>query len=146
MNFGKVFCEECRDDVRYIVKGVILEGTIRGEAYSYEGKAAYCKQCGAKIYTAEINDYNLEALYDAFREKHYIISHRKIREIPEKYGIGKRPLSLLLGWGELTFTRYYEGDIPTRQYADVLQKIYESPQYYIEMLEQNKDYLPWYQG
>ena len=58
--------------------------------------------------------------------------------IPEKYDIGKRPLSLLLGWGELTFSRYCDGDIPTRQYSDILQRIYNEPQFYSELLEANK--------
>ena len=62
-----------------------------------------------------------------------------ILEIPEKYAIGKRPLSLLLGWGEQTFSRYCDGDMPTKQYSEILQKIYDEPAYYAEILENNKD-------
>ena len=61
--------------------------------------------------------------------------------IPKKYAIGKRPLSLLLGWGEQTFSRYCDGDIPTKQYSDILTKIYNDPIYYAEILETGKTYL-----
>jgi len=62
----------------------------------------------------------------------------KILEIPQKYNIGKRPISLLLGWGEMTFTRYCDGDMPTKQYSDVLQRIYDDPAFYLSLLEENK--------
>lgn len=64
-----------------------------------------------------------------------------ILSIPEKYSIGKRPLSLLLGWGEQTFTRYCDGDIPTKQYSEILLRIYNEPSYYSELLENGKDNL-----
>ena len=35
-----------------------------------------------------------------------------------KYNIGKRPLSLLLDWGELTITRYLKGMPPKKEYLD----------------------------
>ena len=132
------FCEECRDDVEYKVTEVPMTGTIKGVEYHYEGKEARCANCNTRIYVPEINDYNLAALYDAYRQKNGIVPLDIIRKIPKKYAIGKRPLSLLLGWGEQTFSRYYDGDIPTRQYSDVLTKIYEEPKYYAELLEAGK--------
>lgn len=141
MEKGKVFCEECRKDVDFRVNGKQLTGNIKGEVYKYKGKVAHCAECGAKIYVAEINDFNLRALYDEYREKNDIISLNKILEICSKYNIGKRPLSLLLGWGEQTFSRYCDGDIPTRQYSDILKKIYEDPFYYNRLLEENKSNL-----
>ena len=37
-----------------------------------------------------------------------------IESIMSKYNIGKRPLSLLLDWGELTITRYLKGMPPKK--------------------------------
>ena len=92
MKDKKVFCEECRNDVEYTVAGKQLTGMIKGEAYSYSGKVAHCIDCGSEIYADEVNDFNLKALYDKYREKHCIISLDTILKIPEKYAIGKRPL------------------------------------------------------
>ena len=139
MNERKVFCEECRNDVAFTVIDKQLEGNIKDEIYTYMGKEAYCADCGSEIYAAEINDFNLQALYDAYREKNNIVSLKVILAIPEKYAIGKRPISLLLGWGEQTFSRYCDGDMPTKQYSDILKMIYEDPCYYAEILEKNKE-------
>lgn len=141
MNTNKTFCEECRKDIEYLIKPVLMKGKLKGEEYEYTGEKAVCSICGSEVYTAEVEDRNLKALYDVYREKNGIISLEKILEIPQKYNIGKRPLSLLLDWGEMTFSRYCDGDMPTKQYSDILQKIYDEPKYYKDLLEKNKDNL-----
>jgi len=141
MTEKKVFCVECRDDVSYNTSIVQMTGKIKGEEYTYEGKAAHCDNCGSEIYVDEVNDFNLKMLYDEYRSANGIVSLDTVLKIPEKYAIGKRPLSLLLGWGELTFSRYCDGDVPTKQYSDIIQKIYNEPEYYSELLESNKDRL-----
>ncbi len=141
MSERKLFCEECRKDVPFTVMDKQIEGTIKGEVYTCLGKAAHCADCGSEIYVDEINDFNLKALYDAYREKNAIVSLDTILKISEKYAIGKRPISLLLGWGEQTFSRYCDGDIPTKQYSDILQRIYDDPNFYDEILEMNKENL-----
>ena len=138
----KIFCENCRNDVEYNVIEEQMIGTIKGETYTYTGKVAKCKECKSDIFVNSISDYNLKALYDVYREKNGIISLEKILEICEKYNISKRPLSLLLGWGEQTYSRYCNGDIPSKQYSDILNKIYENPVFYSELLENSKEKLP----
>ena len=137
----KSFCEECRNDVDYIEAVAPMVGTIKEKAYHYVGKEAHCADCGSQLFIPELSDYNLRALYDVYRKENHIISLEQIREIPEKYTIGKRPLSLLLGWGEQTFSRYADGDMPTKQYSDILVRIYNDPAFYSELLEANKGSL-----
>lgn len=69
MGERKVFCEECRNDVEFTVANKQMEGTVKGETYTYLGKAAYCIDCGSEIYVKEINDFNLNELYDKYRNK-----------------------------------------------------------------------------
>ncbi len=138
MNEKQTFCEECRNDVAYSLEIVSMKGTLRGDEYNYIGKKATCAKCGTEVYVAQIGDENLKALYDAYRQKNDIISLEKILEIPDKYNIGKRPLSLLLDWGEMTFNRYCEGNMPTKQYSDVLQRIYDDPAFYLSLLDKKR--------
>lgn len=141
MSTEKVFCEECRSDVSYAEASVPMIGTIKEKKYHYVGKEAHCADCGAQLFVPELSDFNLRALYDTFRTENGLISLKQILEIPEKYAIGKRPLSLLLGWGEQTFSRYADGDMPTKQYSDTLLRIYNDPAFYSELLEANKGNL-----
>lgn len=137
----KVFCENCRADVEYTVEEKDLIGKIRGEEYHYVGKEARCIHCNSAVDVDDISAENLKSLYDVYRKTHGIVSLEKIQAIPDKYAIGKRPLSILLGWGEHTFTRYYYGDMPTRQYSEILMRLFDDPSYYLEILETNKERL-----
>ena len=141
MTRNLIFCEECRDDVEYTITEVPMIGKIKGIEYHYIGKEVRCVKCNTSVYVPEINDSNLKALYEVYRKENGIVSLDIILAIPKKYAIGKRPLSLLLGWGEQTFSRYCDGDIPTKQYSEILTKIYDDPIYYAELLEAGKENL-----
>ena len=134
-----VFCAECRKDVNFVTKETVFKRTLIDNEYSFIGLETYCAECGNPIYVSEIEDNNLSLLYDAYRKANDIISLDEILSIPKKYAIGKRPLSLLLGWGEQTFTRYCNGDMPSKQYSDILRRLYNEPIYYNELLQNNKD-------
>ena len=83
-----------------------MEANLKGEIYRYAGKRAFCKECNSEVFVS-----NLKNLYNEFRKQNNIISLEHILEIPKKYNIGKRSLSLLLGWGGQTFIRYCDGDM-----------------------------------
>lgn len=141
MDNKKIFCDECREYSNYTIKNISVEDTIKGRKYTYEGKRAFCDCCGSEVFVDEVMDFNLKAMYDEYRRKNDIISLEDIKEIPKKYDIGKRPLSLLLGWGEQTFSRYLDGYIPSKEYSDTLKRIYNDPNYYNIILEENKSNL-----
>jgi len=133
------FCEQCHDMVDYYVKKDQKSKEIKGEEITYIGKEAYCNNCDENIFIAEIRDYNLEKLDEEYRKYKNIILVSDIKKILDKYNVGKRPLSLLLGWGETTLTRYLDGDIPSKSYSNILKKVLEDPEYMKKLLEDNID-------
>lgn len=139
MNKQKVFCPECRREVPYRTEEILDKAELRGKEYSFTAHRAYCVECGEEVYVAALEDLRLKALYDSYRIENDIISLEEIQALPDRYNIGKRPLSLLLGWGEQTFSRYYEGDMPTKQYSDILKNIAESPAFYLSLLDKGKN-------
>jgi uncharacterized phage-associated protein len=136
-----VLCEFCRDMVKYSIKDVSKVTVIRGKQYHYVGKEANCEECKSEIFVPNIHDYNLEQLDHAYRQQEQLVTISEIREVLEKYKIGKRPLSLLLGWGEVTLTRYVNGDIPTKQYSDILKRLGRDQSFMLDILERNKDLI-----
>ena len=133
------FCERCHDKVEYSIREEKMTKNIKGKEIEYIGKVAICSECGSEMFVADIRDYNLGMLDMVFREKEGLISVSEMELILDKYNIGKRPLSLLLGWGEGTLTRYLDGDIPTKQYSDTLKTILNDLNYMKELLEENKN-------
>lgn len=65
----------------------------------------------------------------------------QLLSIMERYHIGKKPLSKLLGWGDTTIMRYLNGVEPNYEFAMKIQHLAENPFEYIQILEQNKGYI-----
>ncbi len=135
----KVFCQECNTQVELKEENINVEERFRGKRIKYPAKTAYCSICDSKISLKEVKDYNKRSLDAAYRKEEGLISIEDIHKILDKYAIGKRPLSLLLGWGEGTLTRYLDGDIPSKPYSDTLLNILYDEEFFKDILEQNKD-------
>jgi len=135
----KAFCEECRDYANYQIKENERTKEIKDKVIKFKEKIAYCSECGSEIFVSELRDENLVAMDREYRMKEGLIFLSEIVDILEKYEIGKRPMSLLLGWGETTLTRFINGDIPSKTYSDLLKRMYESPEDFLELLIKNKD-------
>lgn len=141
MKEKKVFCEECRKLVNYKISEKETTRKLKDTNVKFIEKIATCCECGGEVYVDELNDLNLDELYTQYRIANDIISLNEIRQIPKMYGIGKRPLSMVLGWGEQTFSRYYDGYIPTKQYSKILKTIFGNPYAYLTILGTNKDQI-----
>lgn len=137
-----VFCDNCVAFQSAYLEKTIETKLICGFPFEYEQLHCFCPECGTECFPLDMIDEN-KHLYDEacrqFREKHGIVSQAVINEIPQKYGIGIRPLSLALGWGELTYTRFFRGECPSREYSDLLLEIYRDPRKYRELLCKNND-------
>lgn len=59
----------------------------------------------------------------------------------QRYEIGKKPLSRLLGWGDTTILRYLDGVEPNREFAARIEALAENPWEYARVLEENKEKL-----
>lgn len=64
-----------------------------------------------------------------------VITREEIGLLPRRYAIGKRPLSILLGWGELTYTRLLDGNTPSAEHALELRHLFDDPAVYARALE-----------
>lgn len=73
--------------------------------------------------------------------KNKIITKSEIEAILQKYQIGKKPLSKVLGWGEVTIIRYLEGATPSKLHSSILLEIKDNPHKFLEYLEANKSLI-----
>lgn len=135
----KAFCEECRDYMTYHVETIDRTKEIKSRSVNFSEQVAYCDTCNSELFVTDLRDHNLAAMDAAYRAAEVLITVAEIKGILEKYDIGKRPMSLLLGWGETTLTRFVSGDIPSKTYSDLLRRIHRSPDDYLEILVTNKD-------
>ena len=68
-----------------------------------------------------------------------IVTIDDIEKLMKIYKIGKAPLSLALGFGEVTITRYLDGQIPSKEYSEIIRKALTSPAFMKKMLDAHRD-------
>lgn len=135
------YCDKCGKKVGYTTLKEKVKEVINGEEVTYLKKYDICNVCGNKFYSEDTYNYNIIAGSNEVRKKNGIVTTIQIEEILKKYNIGKKPLSLVLGWGEITIIRYLDGQLPERVYSDILLKILEDPKELLKYVERNKDLI-----
>ena len=138
---SKTFCEICNELVEYKIKKRIREEIINNKIVSFNELYAICKKCNNEVYVEKLYDQNMLEYSEKIKEINGIITIKEIEEILKKYAIGKKPLSLVLGWGETTIIRYLEGNTPEKAYSNILKKVLDDPNTMHEYLEKNKDLI-----
>lgn len=134
----KVLCWNCRKKVPYTIKARKEARNIKGIDYLYDEKYAVCDECGEEITVSGLDDANEREIDNIYRRNNGLVTIDQIYEIMEKYNIEKRPLSNLLGFGELTITRYLDGQLPTKRYSDMLLRLLHYDEEMKRLLEAGK--------
>lgn len=135
----EVLCWNCRKRVPYRIKARKDKRIIKGVAYLFDEKYALCEECGEEITVPGLDDENERQIDNIYRVDNDLITIDDIKIILEKYNIEKRPLSKLLGFGELTITRYLEGQLPSKRYSAILQRLLRYDEAMKKLIEERKD-------
>lgn len=136
---GTQFCVECRKQTHYQLVKKKYKHCIRGKEYEFDVMAAVCEECGEEVNLPGLLDYNAQVIDRQYREMEGLVTIADIQTLMDVYNIGKAPLSLALGFGEITITRYLQGQYPSTEYSAVIRKALESPDYMLECLNVNRD-------
>lgn len=139
MSERKDFCISCRKNTEVILQKKKITKTIKDKEYDFMITAAVCEECGEEMSIPGIIDKNIQEIDEQYRSIEGIVSISDIKNLMQIYNIGKAPCSLALGFGEITLTRYLEGQIPSKEYSDVIRKALHSPAYMKELLQKNKE-------
>jgi uncharacterized phage-associated protein len=132
------FCIECRKDTEYVLQKKNLTKTIKEKEYIFSITSAVCTECGEEMSLPGLIDKNIKEIDEQYRSIEGIISIEDIEKLIKIYKLGKAPLSLALGFGEITITRYLSGQIPSKEYSDIMKSALASPEYMRRLLVKNR--------
>lgn len=131
-----IICYECGAKNTYEFRDTIRE--YEGNGYHFEilVHVPFCAKCGAPVYDEEIERNIAQQANKKIRSQREIITREEILEILETYNVSQKFLSKLLGWGEITLTRYINGNYtPSLSNSNRLKELYNP--YVFQMLLQN---------
>lgn len=134
----KDFCIECRKETWYSLQKKDIIRTIRDKEYVFGITVALCDECGEEMSLPGLIDKNVREIDEQYRAYEGLVSVEDIEKLMKIYKIGKAPLSLALGFGEVTVSRYLEGQVPSKEYSDIIRQALASPAYMKSRLLENR--------
>ena len=132
------FCIECRKETEYLLQKRDIVKIIRDKEYIFGITVAICAECGKEMSVPGLIDKNVQEIDEQYRAAEGLVSMDDIEKLMKIYKIGKAPLSLALGFGEVTIPRYLEGQIPSKEYSDIVKAALASPAYMKRKLMENR--------
>lgn len=133
------FCIECRRDTEYALKKKMVPKTIKGREYNFFITTAICTECGEEMNLPGLIDRNVEEIDGQYRKIEGIVSVEDIEKLLKIYKIGKAPASYALGFGEVTIARYLAGQVPSKEYSDLIKAALSSPRFMKTLLIENRE-------
>lgn len=137
----KDFCIKCRRKTEYLLQKEDIVKNIRDKDYTFGITVAICAECGEEMSIPGLMDKNVQEIDEQYRAAKGLVSIDDIEKLMKIYKIGKAPLSLALGFGEVTIPRYLEGQVPSKEYSDVIKAALASSAYMKQKLMENREKL-----
>ncbi|MDW7662617.1 MAG: DUF4065 domain-containing protein [Bacillota bacterium] len=119
----------------------ITQGVIKGETIEYEEVFFSCSVTNEEeneFVPATIFDENLLRARNVYRKSKGLLTSHEIAEIRKLYELTQSEFSNLLGWGEITVTRYESKTIQDETYDNLMRMTLENPLFAIQSLERHK--------
>lgn len=117
------------------------ESTVvfRKEEFKYFHLSYYCEDSGESLTTTELDEFNLNQVYNQYRDKHNILFPDEIKCIKEKYGLSASKMSQILGFGANSYRNYENGEVPSMANANLIQTISEDSNVFRNLVLRSTD-------
>lgn len=138
----EMYCPMC-NRVHVIEKRKrITKALVKGEEVEFTEVYFSCYECDEEeneFVPAGIMDHNLLRARDAYRVKKCLLTSKEISNIRTIYGLTQSEYAAMLGWGEVTVTRYESKTIQDETYDRMMRLSMENPMFALNSLDTHKD-------
>lgn len=117
---------------------------IKGDKVTYKEQVIVCdasEEESETYVTSALSNKNLLAARDAYREQHHLLTSSEIASLRKSYRLTQSELAGVLGWGEVTITRYETKAIQDEAHDGLLRIIRDNPMELLRFVERNRRVL-----
>lgn len=111
--------------------------SFRKEEIPYTHFYYYCADSGEQFTTTELDELNLNQVYNEYRDRHKIPYTREIIRLREKLGLPATKMSLILGFGTNGYRNYEKGEVPSQAHANLLRLVLKNIAALRDLVSQN---------
>lgn len=114
--------------------------TVKGDRINVLVEYYKCLECGVEFDDPKSNHDPLAIAYKEYRRRHGMMQPNEIRELRKRHGLTQKEFCKLLGWGEVTLSRYENGALQDYTHNTILQLI-KDPRNLLDLIELQGDFL-----
>lgn len=137
----KKLCVCCMEEHDVSTVQILSHSTFKGKKISYIATCEYCDNADEFWESEEFISKNDIAMKNAYRSANGLLTSEEICAIRAQYGISQTDLSVLLGWGGKTLTRYETHQVQDAAHDTILRKLSADPEWFLALLEKSRDRL-----
>ena len=93
---------------------------VRGERFEVKVRYYKCPACGEEFERLTDPIDPLDQAYRLYRKKHNMMQPGEIRALRKKYNLTQKELARILGWGDVTLSRYENGALQDESHDNLL--------------------------
>lgn len=139
----EILCPMCKKHPEIIMKEK-TETIIKDETVEFEETFYFCSTLGeddedAYFIPPKVMNENLLNARNVYRKMKGLLTSHEIVSFRNKFDLSQVELSKLLGWGDVTISRYESKAIQDSTYDNELRRIMDNPLIMLESLEKNKE-------
>jgi putative zinc finger/helix-turn-helix YgiT family protein len=135
----KGICPNCEKETEIEKIAGNEEILVRGEPIKVNSIYCVCHECGVEFENTR-NTSSLSEAYREYRRRHAMLQPEEIREWRKKYGLTQKELAALLGWGDVTLSRYENGALQDDAHEKILRLALE-PHNLLKLVEESPNAL-----
>ncbi|MGD9676922.1 MAG: type II TA system antitoxin MqsA family protein [Vulcanibacillus sp.] len=120
----------------------LTQSIVKDETVDYEEIYFLCPVCDEEeneFVPAGLMDENLLRARDSYRQKKGLLTSYEIANIRNYYGLTQSDFSAMLGWGDVTVTRYESKTIQDETYDNIMRMVYKNPMFALECIDKHKE-------
>jgi putative zinc finger/helix-turn-helix YgiT family protein len=115
--------------------------TFRKEEFRVLYHYYLCTDSGEQFTSTELDEINLNQLYNEYRQKYNLPFPDEIKSIREKYGLSAVKMSESLGFGVNIYRNYENGEVPNESNGKLI-KLAQEPKRFRDIVELSGTLLP----
>lgn len=112
---------------------------FRKEQFEYNHKSYYCADSDESFTTTELDEFNLNQVYNQYRDKHNIPFPDQIIKLRNTYGLSASMMSKILGFGTNSYRNYEKGEVPSLANANLINTVLNSIMNFKLLVDLNND-------
>lgn len=112
---------------------------FRKEEFEYNHKSYFCEDSGESFTTTELDEFNLNQVYNQYRDKHNVPFPDEIIKLRNTYGLSAGMMSRILGFGINSYRNYEKGEVPSLANGKLINTVSNSIRNFKLLVDLNND-------